>query len=680
MSDKTRVLTYFRKLYPDQYDAVDVSSLYDSSLTVEENMHSIQETFDVFDDVNAISDREARQLLGERVPVGVMDWLIREGKEEEYDSLVFPEKLRRPKNCKKKKWCAIDSETLASGQSFLWCSSEGIKVEYPDAEQLLSFIACAEHRDKHIALFNLNFDIDGLLRLLPVKNIREVIERGRTGYAGYGIKVIPRKKCEIMHGKHLYTITDIQPFFQSNLDRAANTWLGTRKVSLASEGVPIKRITPQDVKRHKDIYIRYCFKDCKLTARLGEVMAGWYESDNIIPRHYVSPASMSERSLLSLPRVPTSKYFEQRPKVGKAMYQTYYGGRFELWRRGYFRHIYQYDITSAYPDELRRMPDLHKGEWKYTRHDIPEAEVGCVRISGFFSVPLLPVRHRAMPLRFCVGSVSDRWITLSEYRYARDELCQEMEILEAWLFVPSGTHCPVREWVETRFRRRQATKDPATNKKLKLDLNSSSGKYMQCISMYDETLKKKVMRVGRLFNPVWASEMTARVRIKLLQYALRHEKHVIGFATDCIYSTRPIDEIPVSMTKTLGKWELDRWSDGIMVQTGVYTFRGQGGKMKHGGRGIGGGIQVNLFAHAERWPDRKDFGCVSERPFHARESLRSPYIKRLGTMKGVHNINEFIPIEKRIRINGDLKREWADTFVNCNDCMRRNIPSKPLHF
>ena len=44
-------------------------------------------------------------------------------------------------------------------------------------------------------------------------------------------------------------------------------------------------------------------------------------------------------------------------------YRSYYGGRFEILKRGFIGKGYLYDINSAYPYALTQIPDLSKGKW-----------------------------------------------------------------------------------------------------------------------------------------------------------------------------------------------------------------------------------------------------------------------------------------------------------------------------
>jgi len=42
---------------------------------------------------------------------------------------------------------------------------------------------------------------------------------------------------------------------------------------------------------------------------------------------------------------------------------SFYGGRFELIKRGYIGECYLYDLNSAYPHALTSLPDIINGRW-----------------------------------------------------------------------------------------------------------------------------------------------------------------------------------------------------------------------------------------------------------------------------------------------------------------------------
>jgi hypothetical protein len=89
---------------------------------------------------------------------------------------------------------------------------------------------------------------------------------------------------------------------------------------------------------------------------------------------------------------------------------------------------------------------------------------------------------------------------------------------------------------------------------------------------------KFAQRVGQLGEPpaygsLWyAGAITAGTRRKLMEAALSDAKAVIAFATDAIFSTKPLP-IHVPERKILGEWEFLGGEAGSFVQSGVYTIR-----------------------------------------------------------------------------------------------------------
>lgn len=70
-----------------------------------------------------------------------------------------------------------------------------------------------------------------------------------------------------------------------------------------------------------------------------------------------------------------------------------------------------------------------------------------------------------------------------------------------------------------------------------------------------------------------------------------------------------------------------------------------------------------------------------------REKSKIPvYVKKPVTLfqglkyskYSTEDINVFMTSEKILDINGDYRRIWKDNFINCADCLTRNISSIPI--
>jgi len=97
-----------------------------------------------------------------------------------FSSLSFRE--RKPAKLKREtshRITAFDTETY-KGTAKLICASDGTYILNPDALQMLEFMTSSRFRQAHVFAYNLRFDAQALLKLLPSKNIREISVEGSS--------------------------------------------------------------------------------------------------------------------------------------------------------------------------------------------------------------------------------------------------------------------------------------------------------------------------------------------------------------------------------------------------------------------------------------------------------------------------------------------------------------------
>jgi len=102
---------------------------------------------------------------------------------------------------------------------------------------------------------------------------------------------------------------------------------------------------------------------------------------------------------------------------------------------------------------------------------------------------------------------------------------------------------------------------------LKLGLNSIYGKLVQQAG-YREG------RIPTYHQLLWGGQITATTRAILFDAAMQSPKDVISFATDAVFTTRPLD---LYTSGELGDWSLDIFEGITIIQAGVYFLdKGEG--------------------------------------------------------------------------------------------------------
>jgi len=285
---------------------------------------------------------------------------------------------------------------------------------------------------------------------------------------------------------------------------------------------------------------------------------------------------------------------EPPPEVFDAARIAYSGGHIEVFKMGYHNgKVHHYDVNSAYPDQFRRLPSLADGAWKQGSGNPPRGFT-IVRLSYEFAhgQQFYPLFFRAKDGTILYPRNGCGWYWMPEFETAqkyRDKFGGLLEVIEWWHFESRIDTRPFA-WVEDYYQARQDYiarakahgVDSGPEKIIKFGLNSLYGKSAQQVgARYD---KDGELKLPSYFQLEWAGYVTAGCRAKLMDAAIANPSAIIGFATDGLFSTEPLD-LETPKEKKLGAWEY-KIHDGItMVMPGVYWLH-DGKTVKHYSRGF----------------------------------------------------------------------------------------------
>jgi len=180
-----------------------------------------------------------------------------------------------------------------------------------------------------------------------------------------------------------------------------------------------------------------------------------------------------------------------------------------------------------------------------------------------------------------------------------------------------------------------------------------------------EDVDTHLVTSGILFNSVWGSVITAKIRHKLLSDIKKKDyKHIVGFHTDSILTTKPLD-LPLS--DKMGDWHLETEKDvsGVVLKSGIYQI---GDVVKR--RGF---VAIKNFDWFDLLKKNLNESYI--------ETSYTKVMKIAESLRRFHNVdqvNTFIESIRKLYINGDRKRNWDRNFRNCKDVLENNISSKPL--
>ncbi|MDH5431231.1 MAG: DNA polymerase [Nitrosopumilus sp.] len=539
---------------------------------------------------------------------------------------------------------ALDTETY-NGNIFLICDSDGLFLDDITPELVINWLFSQKYQGSWNFFYNLSYDAEVILKLLG----KELFKYRTTGklefnFVKYRIVYYPSKCLKITAGHHSTIFYDIAQFYHSGLADAYQNNIG----KLSESYLDIKKNRSQFTLRyynHNKKKIRnYCTTDCILTKQLAEKWVKLFHcAFSFYPAKWPSSGYLAEKVLINhgvnFPKFDTIPYLIQ-----DLSFRSYFGGRFEMIKRGHVGESYLYDINSAYPHAIANLPDLNDGKWlkKKTMHK--DAKLGFFKIlcdiPDTKHIPPFPFRTNNN-IVFPTGKFIT-YCTLAELQACKDDSLYR--ILEGYQFFANSDIHPYRVFIEKLYQKRIELKNQNNplQQPIKIILNSIYGKTGQ-----------KVNRVmGNLFNPVIFSYITGFTRAQLYRFMRKNdlERDIVAFATDSICSTRKLD---VNSTK-LGDFSFEgESSDTFFLQNGFYRFNG---KWKQRGIGKLGSREIEHLDTIE-----KDGKLIAKLQVLRNSRLRSSIIQNK-----LQDIGKIKQITKEINLNADRKRLWLGKIASIN--------------
>ena len=558
---------------------------------------------------------------------------------------------------------AIDTETY-QGAARLIADHWGNYLLEPDADAILSFLTHNRFRKRHTFAYNLQYDAEAILKLLPTENLQEITADKSTTYNVWTIKYIPKKLLTVKD-RHRNTsrFFDLAQFFETSLDAALQKYLGMKKREYEHRAA--LNIDLSIWESEIDQIIAYNKDDAYKTAVLGEFLQHNVKRlFNFNPRSYISKASLAKDLVRLVGYLPDVKKIP-RGALKYAFY-AYKGGRFEVLQRGYFPHVRLYDINSAYPYTIRSLIDVTKGQWDKVREMTSGAYYGFY-LCSVFAMPrfICPVAYILPNKVICFPA---GWVHtyLTRNEIEAYEKHTYIEVRHGWEFTPDEIIYPFREYVDKLFAQKQLfTKEDYEYDLVKKMMNSVYGCF------YEKNDDGGRLTAGLMFNPVYASIITADTRAALYKAAMKHEEKNIAMATDSLMTE---GDVRLKTSKELGGWHLESEGDAVVLQSGLYQIAGKlrtRGIQRASRITIEGTTYADIFTAIKARPDPTAYTITQERPLHLRECMAHTLTRSRD------DINVWHTVTKTININNDVKRRWHDEFKRGGDIFSTSHTSEP---
>jgi hypothetical protein len=312
---------------------------------------------------------------------------------------------------------------------------------------------------------------------------------------------------------------------------------------------------------------------------LSKMDEGFRKMDiNLKPSQWMGPGQAAQEWLKG--RAPLAKTISEVVPKGflDAAQASYYGGWFELFMHGTIPgELHEYDINSAYPDIISRLPCLEHGSYSNGtgKPVLGKNDLCLVRATVWTRKTNersnKSTDHRyigAMLHRDSDGNISrpqmtEGWFWWHELQASVRAKCavqpKAKQIYEWQKYTPCDCQPPIWQIKNLYKMRLDVGKNTPLGKGARLVANSAYGKFAQSIG-------------SPMFgNAVYASLITAGCRTQILDAIATHPMGVRGVAmvaTDGVYFLTPHPTLPIS--KELGEWEHKVKQNVTLFKPGVY--------------------------------------------------------------------------------------------------------------
>ena len=585
---------------------------------------------------------------------------------------------------------AFDFET-AQGVPVCMGFSDGSILEYPTLDEVLLKLTTNHHKRRFFC-YNIEFDTEAFLKYLPPENLDEFFGADPTAtiYKDYKIVKLGKNNLTITKGKNATNVWDLAQFYMwKTLEHAAKTYLDLESQKMSTPTVELFKTdeNSQEFYDHNRQEINeYCIQDATITAQLADTFAGVCSRDGY---DFKKPYSMGNLGIkffapylkhpsgkYQIPRIWNKNFPKAKDKVLEETWETIArGGWNDVFQRGTFYDVYDYDVVSSYPSAMWNLQYWDVG-WKRTEDLdlLKDSAYSLIAVNmSKLKRPVIPSMYRYLVeewlneghktwgntsvLHCHVDEPFDTVLTGDQYRMIRDYCKIDIK----WGIVGhirDGFEevFPFREPLKVTFERKAKAKKPSIERDIvKKIMNSTSGKFKQ----------KKHSDWTWFFYPHVYSKITTATKRAVFDLIEKNKawNTVIAISTDGVSFTKPLNRVKIG--KELGDWELTRYDEFTQVGNGIYLGSRDGKVVTQRLRSF---KNMDLGRMLRTNPYETTLYHTRERPIHLREAYRHHKIFDV-----VKDVNRFTTETKKFNINQDTKRKWFGEFENIKDLLSGRI-------
>jgi hypothetical protein len=469
-------------------------------------------------------------------------------------------------------WFGLDTERDAKTGEFVcgWIVGETIK----------QFKLLTDLEPGTYWVWNLGYDIEGMLRDLRDENGWAARADGAGfSFLGGEARYFHGKRFDFKRDGKKWAFLEASSFF----GRVSLSKIGAKEGKVkAAEMSKARYDSEPDYRADVD---SYCRQDSRIVYNAVCDLAMGVRTLGV--ELGSTPGATARRFLTRLGEFPPILFETQRPFL-----KSYCGGRFEIVKRGIFDFpVYQYDLVSAYPWALAQCPWLtESARQKWTNRFSDEALYGTYDVSFKMDEYLGIAPRWNKGVRIYSREQDSTWLARPELKWLQDHGIEYKINHALEVFDPNATDL-WRQVITELFAMKNKGKGKPEGMGAKIILNSQYGVLIQLVRRAGKWVplmeaKNPVdwagtlaleeppqeFEGGKYYAPLYAGDLTARTRIRLLDAARAlGDSAYIGGHTDSVLGAKPLPDNLIS--EALGGWKLEKKAPNAEVaKTGVYAI------------------------------------------------------------------------------------------------------------
>jgi len=383
----------------------------------------------------------------------------------------------------------------------------------------------------------------------------------------YSIKLNPGQSITLYDlWRKKRTINEIYNFYQVPLSESAKEYLN---IQIPGGSKYEKAVTPDQLNQGKQNLLF----ELQTTANLMAEFRARLEKVNLRPRRWNGSGGIVT-NLFAQHNIK-DHLAEQPADIAKIARYAYAGGRFEIIQYGQQKQKqnYAYDINSAYPEAMTKLPSLKGGRWLHIDGDPGNHEYGLYKITIKGKKAHLP---HPLFTRDYKGNISyPRTVTgwywspeIAAVRIWAEKGFGTYEIEQAYLFDPATDTKPFA-WIANLYQQRLELQRQGDNAEtgLKLALNTAYGKLAQQVGFIPAD-EKNAQIIPPYHQLEYAGYITSYTRAKIYLASIEQIHAVIAYETDAVFMQQELYNLPVG--DQLGEYRETPYQELTYLNSGIY--------------------------------------------------------------------------------------------------------------